>query len=120
LTPEKKFEQEIISELTRRGWFAHHFDANGVDGWPDILALKDGQYILIEVKCGSALRKEQTALHMVLSQSYAVDVFIFEYFRKKESIVVTYKGNSYGCLMVDYAIDEFVLKLIKRQVRGHK
>jgi Holliday junction resolvase len=74
LSPEKRFENELCAELMRRGVFAHHFDANGVDGWPDILAMRDDRVALIECKYDTEkLRTEQVAMHTRLMVQYGMD-----------------------------------------------
>jgi hypothetical protein len=78
MKPEKKFEDDVIKELQKRGWFAHHFDAVGVDGWPDILALRGNQQRLIELKAGSKIRKEQLALKQRLWSGYYIPVYLIE------------------------------------------
>lgn len=68
MPPEKRFESNLIQALRRRGCFAHHFDAIGCDGWPDILVLKDGKSCLIECKYHTMnLRDEQVAFHTWLA-----------------------------------------------------
>jgi len=64
---EKAFEDKLIAEFERRGAFAHHFDANGCDGWPDILVLRDNRAALVECKWKTMkVRKDQAALHLAL------------------------------------------------------
>lgn len=86
MTPEKKFEGQIIEELNKRGWFAHHFDANGYDGWPDILALRGDEFRLIEVKAGTALRPSQTSLHATLRNLRDINVHVIE--RRKQAVIL--------------------------------
>jgi hypothetical protein len=71
VTPEKKFENDLIRELKKLGVFAHHFDAVGCDGWPDLILLGEERTMLIECKYGTAeLRKEQNAFWIELEKKY--------------------------------------------------
>lgn len=103
MKPEKKFEQEIIREFKANGWFAHHFDANGLDGWPDILAIRGTSARLVEVKAGTRLRKEQIAFHSTLSHSFNVSVSVLE-------------KTSGGCVLLDgtprFSLSSAVLEII--------
>jgi Holliday junction resolvase len=70
MTPEKMFEVALVKELKKSGIFAHHFDAVGCDGWPDIIALKNNECLLLECKYHTLkLRDDQAALHIALSLS---------------------------------------------------
>jgi Holliday junction resolvase len=75
---ERKLELELIKALNQAGWFAHHFDIIGTDGWPDILALKRNTYALIECKAGTKLRKEQIAFHIYLKENFEISIFLIE------------------------------------------
>jgi hypothetical protein len=67
MTPEKKFERDLIADLQGRGCFAHHIDTIGCDGFPDLLVLKDDDCLLLELKyMTSALRTEQVAFRRFL------------------------------------------------------
>jgi hypothetical protein len=94
VTPEKRFESQIVAKLEARGWFAHHFDANGVDGWPDILAVSNDRFLLIEVKAGTKIRKAQKAFHALLEQTYGVNVHVLE----QHADTVALDGDSYASL----------------------
>jgi len=94
MAPEKRLEEEIITELHKRGWWAHHFDAVGVDGWPDILAIRGTEFRLIEVKAGTALRNTQRGLHAFFQQTYKIHVHVIE--RRKHAAL--HDGEVYGVL----------------------
>jgi Holliday junction resolvase len=69
--PEKAFERNLIAALEKRGAFAHHFDAVGCDGWPDLVVLKDDRCALVECKYNTVtLRKDQAAFRILLADRY--------------------------------------------------
>lgn len=75
---EKNLETRIIAAAALRGWFCRHFDAPGLDGWPDLLCLKGDQARLVEVKAGTALGKAQRAFHSYLKEMYETPVYVLE------------------------------------------
>jgi hypothetical protein len=99
MTPEKQFETNLIKQLKLQGVFAHHFDAVGCDGWPDILALKNNECVLIECKYHTLeLRDEQYAFHELLKARYGFNrIYIVSRMADERYILVDscFKGNEY-------------------------
>lgn len=83
MEPEKLFENRIKEELLVLGWFAIHLDANGCDGWPDLLALNGSEARLIEVKSGTKLRTAQKAFLERMGQEYGAHVYVIEEHKRK-------------------------------------
>ena len=77
MTAEHVFENQLINLLRNKGIFAHHFDANGVDGWPDILCLHRNTSMLIEVKYRTIkLRTDQTAFRIYMRSLFGyINIF---------------------------------------------
>lgn len=75
---EKRFEARLIAGLRNRGWYAIHLDANGADGWPDILAIKGRQFRLVEVKDGTERHKTQTAFARMIQEVYQSHIYLIE------------------------------------------
>jgi hypothetical protein len=88
MKPERKLEAELVAAFKERGWFAHHFDVIGIDGWPDILALRGASYRLIECKTGTRMRKEQKAFHQGMADRFGVPIYIVEYDGKAYTLAV--------------------------------
>ena len=88
MNQEKQFEMSLVKELKKRGVFAHHFDAVGCDGWPDVLALKNNECLLIECKYHTLdLRDEQYAFHALLKAKYGFNR-IFSCSRMEQGYIV--------------------------------
>ena len=47
---EKQVQTDCIKWLTARGWIVTKMGLNSQRGWPDLLALRNGQAVFIEVK----------------------------------------------------------------------
>ena len=70
---EASVQRAIMEYLTLHGWIVFSFAAGGThkalrgsvpQGWPDLLALKDGRYVHLEVKApGGKLTAGQLAMH---------------------------------------------------------
>jgi len=74
MTPERNLERRLTMALQARGIWAHHIDIIGCDGWPDILAMRDDHFLLIEVKAGTQkLRPAQSAFHAMLQVKHHCD-----------------------------------------------
>ena len=76
VTTEAQIQRAIVDLLTLHGWLVIPFAAPGTHkalrgvvmaGWPDLLAIKDGRYVHIEVKAkAGVLRKSQKLMHTLL------------------------------------------------------
>lgn len=72
MTPEKQFENDLVKTLVKKGVFAHHFDAIGCDGFPDVVALGGNSCVLVECKHETTSRRtEQIAFSLRMSQTFA-------------------------------------------------
>lgn len=47
---ESRTQQRLIADLKKRGWLVVKVSLCSMPGFPDIVALKDGQTIFVEVK----------------------------------------------------------------------
>jgi Holliday junction resolvase-like predicted endonuclease len=47
---EKHVQTDCVKWLTARGWIVTKMGLNSQRGWPDLLALRNGQAVFIEVK----------------------------------------------------------------------
>lgn len=60
-SPETNLQRRIVKMLRARGWYAQkvHSSRYAQAGWPDLLAIRDGRCLFIEVKMPG---REPTAL----------------------------------------------------------
>lgn len=78
---EKAFETRLIDAFKRAGWYARHLDVPGHDGWPDVIAIKGGDFRFVECKANTTkLRPSQVAFHKVLEREYGVRVWVAAWF----------------------------------------
>jgi Holliday junction resolvase len=47
---ESDIQAKIIRNLTKKGWYVAKIIQTTKNGWPDLLCLKDGKSVYIEVK----------------------------------------------------------------------
>lgn len=69
---ESAIQAAIRSELTASGWVVAKCGAMSVNGWPDLVAIKGGRTVWIEVKRpGGVLSAIQMHRHAVLRKAGA-------------------------------------------------
>lgn len=99
--PEGKEQTKIRSYLRKEGWLVNKISLCSVTGWPDLLCVKNGKVILIEVKApGKKPTYLQEYTHQLIRE-YGLLVFVFDSFTafKKEYNLITrnwikqYAGN---------------------------
>lgn len=111
-TPEKRLEIALIAELAVVGWWAHHIDITGYDGWPDILAIKDGRAMLIECKVGTtALRESQKSFHDYMGRSHGTYVHIVS--KTDNNYVLSHRQDGTMHSTVLNTLEEVVTMLIE-------
>jgi hypothetical protein len=85
---EKLLQRKVMTEAKKRGIFAAKMEAVGQRGFPDLLLLKNGRYVLMELKHPDGtgrlselqkhmidvLRGHQAEVHIVHDLSVAIDI----------------------------------------------
>ncbi len=80
---ESKIQSEIIKDLKKRGWIVVKAIMLSLNGFPDIMAFKNGETIFIEVKDAKGVISE--------IQKYRINELINQKFRA----VVVFSFNDY-------------------------
>lgn len=80
MTPplESKVQADLIQHLHSTNWFVTKVNLASVAGFPDLIAIKDGRTVFIEVKRpGGSPRKLQEVCHRKLKE-HGAEVFVYD------------------------------------------
>lgn len=77
---ESKLQKAVRASLKKRGWLVNKTILCSVNGWPDIIAIKEGRVIWIEMKApGKPLEPLQQYVHEQIRNAggtvYKIDNF---------------------------------------------
>jgi len=77
MTEEGKIQKKITDHLKRDGWFTTKLMQTSTNGIPDVLAVRSGQTLWIEVKTPTG-RLSEIQKHRIkeLSEKYSQDVMV--------------------------------------------
>ncbi len=77
MTPEGKVQKKITDHLKRDGWFVTKLMQTSTNGIPDVLAVRSGQTLFIEVKTLSGKLSELQKFRIKeLRDKYSQDVLV--------------------------------------------
>ena len=73
---EAQIQTKIKNRLTLRGWLVTKLVATSTNGWPDLLAIKGGRIVFIEVKKPDGRVSGVQQIRHKMLRNHGAEVFI--------------------------------------------
>ncbi len=73
---EAKIQRRVIDKLEDNGWLVNKLIQTTLNGWPDLIAIKNGKCVFIECKAGTKKPDLLQALRHDKIRQHGVDVYL--------------------------------------------